>query len=229
MWVVKSGNQLEWFREQLSQAIEDTKQVQKAGLDVQVSISLYVTCDDAFTTKHSGDSQETRPSLQCQSEEFVSAPCSSSIKEKPQATVQEVEKESRQAARTAGHKNCCCRGDVDENDMDAPVCTCSCCGIEEIGGDDSSSSMTDIKKGGKGNALPLLHPQIKLYSGRPMIKDIMRSSLEHALGESAVVACGPRGLLQDVRHAAVSLSDERAVHKGTGAQGIWLHTEGFGY
>jgi hypothetical protein len=53
--------------------------------------------------------------------------------------------------------------------------------------------------------------------------------LEQALGESAVVVCGPQGLVADVKHDVVCLSDERAVHKGTGAQGIYLHTESFGW
>jgi hypothetical protein len=32
-------------------------------------------------------------------------------------------------------------------------------------------------------------------------------------------------LVATVRNAVASLSDERAVHKGTGAQGIHLHVE----
>ena len=62
-----------------------------------------------------------------------------------------------------------------------------------------------------------------------MVKDITRATLEQARGESAVLACGPQSLIGDVRTAVVELSDERAVHKGTGADGIWLHTEAFGY
>ena len=53
--------------------------------------------------------------------------------------------------------------------------------------------------------------------------------LEEAEGESAVIVCGPQGLQDDVRESVVALSDERAVHKGTGAQGIYLHIEGFCY
>jgi hypothetical protein len=56
---------------------------------------------------------------------------------------------------------------------------------------------------------------------------IIRKSLERAEGESAVIVCGPPGLADDVRLSVVALSDERAVHKGTGAQGIYLHVENF--
>jgi len=45
----------------------------------------------------------------------------------------------------------------------------------------------------------------------------------------AVVVCGPVGLVQGARNAAVAISDERGVHKGTGAQGIYVHAETFGY
>ncbi|KAF4549984.1 Ferric reductase like transmembrane component-containing protein 11 [Elsinoe fawcettii] len=229
VWVVKSGNQLEWFRQQLSQVIEDTKAVRATGKDVQVSISLYVTCDDDFTNKHNTTLASIRKNLHIGSNEKDEiTPCAAPISEEvsiigkgEESFVETVEEQPR------GHKNCCCRGDVDENDTSAPLCTCSCCGVEPSSSGDDSSSFDDIKKPSK--QLPLLHPEINLYSGRPMIKDIMRTSLEQALGESAVLACGPQSLINDVRNVTVQLSDERAVHKGTGAQGIYLHTEAFGY
>ncbi|KAF3490733.1 uncharacterized protein GIQ15_00250 [Arthroderma uncinatum] len=68
-----------------------------------------------------------------------------------------------------------------------------------------------------------------ITSGRPDINKIILSMLEVAEGESGVVVCGPHGLSADVRRNVVSLSDERAVHKGTGAQGIYLHVEEFGF
>ena len=66
-------------------------------------------------------------------------------------------------------------------------------------------------------------------TGRPHPRSIINHVLEQAEGESAVVVCGPTGLAADVRQSVVSLSDERAVHKGTGAQGIYLHVENFGW
>ncbi|KAL8757446.1 MAG: hypothetical protein Q9199_002230 [Rusavskia elegans] len=72
-------------------------------------------------------------------------------------------------------------------------------------------------------------PSIPMISGRPEPRRLIRETLEQAFGESAVVVCGPQGLVDDVRRSVVFLSDDRAVHKGTGAQGIYLHTESFGY
>jgi hypothetical protein len=75
----------------------------------------------------------------------------------------------------------------------------------------------------------LLHPRITLLSGRPHCYNIIQKSLEQALGETAVVVCGPLGMVDDTRISVCRLSDERAVHKGTGAQGVYVHTEAFGY
>ncbi|OJD25893.1 hypothetical protein ACJ73_02730 [Blastomyces percursus] len=73
----------------------------------------------------------------------------------------------------------------------------------------------------------VLDPRVRILSGRPDSHGIIREVLEVAEGESGIVVCGPRGLNSDVRGSVVSLSDERAVHKGTGAQGLYLHVESF--
>ena len=70
---------------------------------------------------------------------------------------------------------------------------------------------------------------ICILSGRPDVPNIIRDTAEQALGEMAVVVCGPPGLVQGTRNAAVEVANDRAVHKGTGAQGIYVHAEAFGY
>lgn len=64
---------------------------------------------------------------------------------------------------------------------------------------------------------------------RPDIEELIRGTAEQALGEMAVVVCGPAGMVAETRNKVVKISDERAVCRGTGAQGIWVHGEGFGY
>lgn len=61
--------------------------------------------------------------------------------------------------------------------------------------------------------------------GRPDIAAFIRAPVEVSGGETSVAVCGGNSLVAVVRNAVASLSDERAVHKGTGAQGIHLHTE----
>lgn len=62
-------------------------------------------------------------------------------------------------------------------------------------------------------------------SSRPNIEAFIREPVEAAGGETSVVVCGGKSLAARTRNCVARLSDERAVHKGTGAQGIHLHVE----
>lgn len=65
-----------------------------------------------------------------------------------------------------------------------------------------------------------------VYSySRPSVAAFIRGPVEVTGGETSVAVCGGKSLVADVRNSVVALSDERAVHKGTGAQGIHLHVE----
>ena len=64
--------------------------------------------------------------------------------------------------------------------------------------------------------------------GRPNLADFVQEPVEASAGETSVVVCGGKSLTSAVRNCVATLSDERAVHKGTGAQGIHLHVEEFG-
>ncbi|RMY90600.1 hypothetical protein D0861_03575 [Hortaea werneckii] len=71
---------------------------------------------------------------------------------------------------------------------------------------------------------------MNVVSGRrPDVASLIRGPVEDALGETAIVVCGGPALTAQSRTFVASLSDERAVHKGTGAQGIYLFTETYGW
>lgn len=89
----------------------------------------------------------------------------------------------------------------------------------------SRSQSSSIKSGKRSKVLPCA----EFYSGRPDFYELLWSLLENAGGETGVAVCGPLGLNSDVRRTVVRCSDERAVHKGTGAQGVYLHAECFGW
>ena len=73
---------------------------------------------------------------------------------------------------------------------------------------------------------PLLALKSIQYSyGRPDIASIIRRPVEMTGGETSIAVCGGKSLVATVRNTVASLSDERAVHKGTGAQGLHLHVE----
>ncbi|RDA84479.1 hypothetical protein CP532_0067 [Ophiocordyceps camponoti-leonardi (nom. inval.)] len=70
---------------------------------------------------------------------------------------------------------------------------------------------------------------IRRYTARPDIEFLIREPVEQAWGETAVIVCGGRELVARTRNCVSRLSDERAVHKGTGAQGIYLHAEEYAF
>jgi ferric-chelate reductase len=88
-----------------------------------------------------------------------------------------------------------------------------------------SNTSSSLKSEKKSRILPCATFQ----SGRPDFYPLLWELLEQAEGETGVAVCGPLGLSSDVRRTVVRCSDERAVHKGTGAQGIYLHSECFGW
>ncbi|KAI0444965.1 ferric reductase like transmembrane component-domain-containing protein [Xylaria telfairii] len=64
---------------------------------------------------------------------------------------------------------------------------------------------------------------------RPDIADFISGAVEETGGETGVVVCGGQSLVAQVRTSVAKLSDERAVHKGTGAQGIHLYVEEYSF
>ncbi|CAG7559212.1 unnamed protein product [Fusarium equiseti] len=70
---------------------------------------------------------------------------------------------------------------------------------------------------------------IREYTCRPDIEAMIREPVEQAWGETGVVVCGGREIVARTRNCVSRLSDERAVHKGTGAQGIYLHVEEYSF
>jgi ferric-chelate reductase len=103
--------------------------------------------------------------------------------------------------------------------------------VEPVGESDvedhvyTGSKSSRLPSGTKSRVLP----RATFESGRPDFYLLLGDLLEQAEGETGVAVCGPLGLNSDVRRTVVRLSDERAVHKGTGAEGIYLHSECFGW
>ncbi|WPG97757.1 ferric/cupric reductase transmembrane component 7 [Acrodontium crateriforme] len=102
--------------------------------------------------------------------------------------------------------------------------------LEGSSSGDSVSSTMDEKSPLSSSYRRLAPASLTMrYSGRPTVESMIRSPVEHALGETAVVVCGGLSITAEVRNFVTALSDERAVHKGTGAQGIYLFAESFGW
>jgi NAD(P)H-flavin reductase len=244
VWVVKSSSQLSWFSEQLTSIYIEFQTLQERLRDIKLEMSVYITCDPSLTEDYksplSGMTPTTANSLRQNKhshgtihyDEPTSPPPASLSKLKTEKQqVEEVNQVQSNETNSLELQDlscvpdvtspslCCCRTVVSEKDPLTRWMVCRC-----------SAKPSSARASHSRNAsLTITHPSIAILAGRPQTRDVIRKSLEQAWGESAVVVCGPQGLVQDVRRHVVALSDERAVHKGTGAQGIYLHAESFGW
>ncbi len=89
-----------------------------------------------------------------------------------------------------------------------------------------TTTTTTLRKSSSDSSSPKTLP-FALVSGRPDMLEVVWSLAEQAEGEMAVLACGPLGLSTGIRNCVTRVSDQRGVHKGTGAEGIYLHVESF--
>lgn len=228
VWVIKSRSQMTYFEPQLQSLLADMEECRRTceNFDKEIEVSIYVTCDEKLDPPTTAllPSRTQGSSPQDQAGKL-------SLSEKDNVSIHSVSAES---ASTPGPVlvgqgclpggGCCCTAQIEDEDA-ITSCTCTCSGPtpaqSEPGPIDEKSLRSE-----KPTSETSLHANV--ISGRPTPRIIIRKVLAKAEGESAVVVCGPRGLSDDVRHSVVSLSDERAVHKGTGAQGIYLHVENFG-
>ena len=250
IWVVKSRAQYNWFSHQLLNAIEDVKFLKGQGQDVELEISIYVTCDQDFVSGTKG----VPPQSSCDTRQDQPAKPSSASFKRPQG---DKNIEDSTSSHSSSHPatepepkascgpegTCCCQVTIeDEDGIRSTDAACECCCLNSrhpaidnekiILPDDSISSDGSFDRSlapANADTRNSAHPEILMLSGRPQPKNLIRKMLEQALGESAVAVCGPKGLVANVRHSVVSLSDERAIHKGTGAQGVYLHAEAFDY
>lgn len=208
IWCLKRQVSIDWFSAQLSRVVADVEALRNKGHDIAVEISIYVTCDETMTSERSSlaeDGADGRGVVQQISRSSI--PDEKGISEKAVAV----------SSRRSSIQKCCCTKIVEEGELTAP-----CCCENKLQQVSSASSAPE-------KSSRLVDARIQLISGRPNISNIIRKTAELALGEMAVVVCGPPGLVQCTRNSVVAISDERAVHKGTGAQGIYVHAEAFGY
>ncbi|CRG88862.1 hypothetical protein PISL3812_05897 [Talaromyces islandicus] len=225
VWVIKRRSQFSWLESWFQSILEDVQLCKQLcpGFDKEIKLSIYLTCDETLEKFTRVESPEAH-SAQGDGINEVSL-------KKDQVLIQSsytTPESTDTTGETCGQNSTCCCITTVKNEEDVsspPICNCS--GPASIPSADAANS----------SVVPQSPPPISLIdsdefrmiSGRPHPRTLIRNVLERAEGESAVVVCGPHGLAADVRQSVVSLSDERAVHKGTGAQGIYLHVENFGW
>lgn len=241
VWVVKSRSQLSWFERELQTVHSEVEQCRRAQPDItrEIEMSVYVTCDEKLepvvqqvVCLQSGEPTETRVDDPPEGAEKA--------RHKDDISVHSVTPSYHTSSPVgnccqAGGGCCCCVDTVDEDQITDKICTCS----GHVAPTDTPKVAIIPTETGPEKPTPEIESSlqssdeglenINILTGRPKPRNIIRKALEKAEGESAVVVCGPAGLSDEVRRSVVSLSDERAVHKGTGAQGVYLHVESFGW
>ncbi|GAB7351681.1 hypothetical protein MBLNU459_g2276t1 [Dothideomycetes sp. NU459] len=201
VWCIKQPSHALWVQPELASTFASLR---KAGIETEMS--FFVTCADAFTS-----------------------------------AVQDEEKECPCACDKSLGPCCCVNPDaVDENEKQIDI-------VGPLMGRPSASpsllqkSASSINKTVTSEIQATASQEVDseaapspattkaaVYSGRPDIPQLVENTLRAANGESGIAVCGPLGLSKSVRNAVADASDRRAVHKGTGAQGVFLHVEGFG-
>ena len=241
VWVIKSRAQLSWFETQLQSVLAEVDECQRVQPDIprEIDMSIYVTCDEKLESPAADNILCSRvqatspdPVVEMQDEKNATVQKDSSV------TVEPISPTSSSPGQPNGclpGGGCCCTNRVEDEDEDKITeehqCTCSGNAPTNTSLEENLEQQlpNDEKEPKSTLATSPTQNTITHLSGRPHPQIIIRKVLEKAEGESAVVVCGPEGLSDDVRRSVVSLSDERAVHKGTGAQGIYLHVERFGW
>ncbi|KAJ5298271.1 uncharacterized protein N7443_006391 [Penicillium atrosanguineum] len=232
VWVIKSRSQLSLFEEQLQSVLADVEECRRIQprFNKEIDITIYITCDEKLEPP---TTQQITPliSYGVANRQMIESSEQKEVIETDHVSARSVSGVSFTSSHIAAigqgclsGGGCCCTKQIEDEDA-IPTCTCTCSGpaptpleLESMTGK-TTYTQTSASLDSKAN----------FVSGRPYPRAIIRKVLEKAEGESAVVVCGPRGLADDVRRSVVCLSDERAVHKGTGAQGIYLHIENFGW
>lgn len=267
-WAVKSLEQARWFSNELLDVLTDVEALKKQGRDVDVKITVFVTCDESLTsdfaektappsasaggvvrqisgpsssssTRTAADEKEqlkkqdaSRQSVEVREvDSRLESTSSATSSSDAEATDTRRRRRSKPELKTCQPDGtCCCRTAItsSSNDTSEIICTCNGCSHDNSPTPAPPASRT-TSTSQSSTSRPPLDPRITIRSGRPTPRHLILSPIEEAYGESAVVACGPRTMNEEVRREVVRLSDERAVHKGTGAQGIWFWGEGFGY
>ncbi|KAL8908554.1 MAG: hypothetical protein Q9207_000764 [Kuettlingeria erythrocarpa] len=251
VWVIKSRTQYEWFRSSLATVENDVRSLNDQGYSFNVEMSIYITCDHDLKIQSAVKGQQKTPGYAHR--EVKPTTVGQGPLEENQGWEKGAVPIKSSSSALRSHLNtvtgcgldgtCCCRETVEHEEValgsnQQRRCSCNC-DIDEIKFVPQTASLSKLSASSidassqtcfrEKNVGPPFDSKIAQLSGRPQPRNLIRKTLEQALGESAVVVCGPQGLVDDVRQSVVALSDERAVHKGSGAQGIYLHAESFEY
>jgi ferric-chelate reductase len=201
LWIVKAGKEFEWFAEEIEQALEAAE---KRG--IQLDVRGYVTCEPSYTTNF----PVRHVSKRKQTQDGEGYCCCSQVQDTPTPEIEESTPDPNSVTVTQKGPS-----------ADEKVTT-----MDEISIVSDSSSEQFYKCNCSAGAE---ESPITVSTGRPDLRAILDRNLSLARGETGVAVCGPQGLMARTRCVVAALSDERGSEKGTGAHGVALFGEGFGW
>ncbi len=202
VWIIKSTSWTSWISAELTSAFQTLR---NAG--IETSLKIFITCDDTFTE----DSSDLPKNTGCQCDKSLGPCCCDRNNNTTTTTKNEKHETETDAITRSGSESSV----LNEK--------------KRVGHTISSTSPSAPCSNTTTTTTTPLTSLATFKSGRPDIYALIWQLLEQAEGESGVACCGPVGLNARVRNAVVSVSDERAVHKGTGEQGVYCHVEGFAW
>ena len=205
IWVVKNRSWTTWIFKELSDAFT---QLRDSGIDVEIKI--FVTCDDTFT-----ESSDLPKKTGCQCDKSLGPCCCVRNSLPPPIDDSKPDTENEKNLVNSNDKRK--PSTMPTITTAIPLPSTPCC----------SNNLDNQNYQSNKSIIMTIPPFVTLLSGRPPISHLLWGALDGAEGETGIAVCGPLGLNATVRTAVAKISDERAVHKGSGAQGVYLHVEGF--
>ncbi|MCJ1300146.1 hypothetical protein MMC08_002940 [Hypocenomyce scalaris] len=235
VWIVKSSSWTKWIAGELRGVVENMK---TGGVELEVNI--FVTCDktltDANTTTTTNQgpfTTEKSPGCKCTNTEGPCC-CFAEVLPTPPTDSKAISGGKEGATSLASSSS-----SIPEISDPIVFPTEKKCAKSLVSGASSLSNKsipaeTKCSKSTSSSSSPLSGSKcaaspFTLQSGRPALETMIWDLLDTAEGETGIAVCGPLGLSARCRNGVAKISDERAVHKGSGAEGVYLHVEGFGW
>jgi hypothetical protein len=207
-WVVRHFSQICWFEEGLNSALE---QAESRGIDlaVQVFVTSLSSLERDPSEESTEDSRQRQVKTLDEENEICHTPPS-----RTDFTLDSISSKTSDLGK--------------QPPLADPPLAFSPTKVQEpsVSGQQGTNSIISPVLSGRANE----KPSFVVYSGRPYsLDDLVRPTVEESDGETAIIGCGSGSFLAQLRNYTAALSDERAVHKGTGAQGIFLFVENYGW
>ncbi|MCJ1479029.1 hypothetical protein MMC13_007713 [Lambiella insularis] len=210
VWMIKNTDCTTWIVNELQKAAESLSEV-----GIEIAVRIYVTCDPSFTessedTRKCGCDCDVRLGPCC---------CETGLEEEEEEEDAITAAPSPQPSQLPNHKP-----DVSSLKSDAiPPSLPS----ESKAKGSTTLTLRPLSRSPSQTLKSRLHAFATLHSGRPDVKALLWNVLDQAQGETGVAVCGPAALNNAVRNTVAGVSDQRGASKGTGAQGVYLHCEGY--